>query len=270
MLNYLIFRGLHFTAATSVMAALVLLAFTVVAAVLAVSVTFTMATTFAMPLTMPVAALMLLAFTVVAAVLAFAMTFAVPVAAAVALAIAVMAAAAGLQEEADAGHKALEAFQQHAAGAGYVKAHEAFSNRTIYRAHRQLEAAVVFEELAKGFAQPFLHLEQPAEIQPHEIRTLERAGNYLRKLVFQETVYGAGILVQICTELIQPLAGSAVCGLQGSDSEHIHVTALVVVDCPVHLGHDSGVFGVDIGNLYACNIERLGRRIAGYRRLYHL
>lgn len=123
-------------------AAFVLLAIAVVAAVLPVSVTFTVATSFAVA----VAALVLLAF-------------AVAVAAAVALAFTVVAAAVGLQEEADAGHKALEAFQQHAARAGYVKAHEAFSNRAIYRAHRQLEAAVVFEELAKGFAQPFLHLE---------------------------------------------------------------------------------------------------------------
>ena len=101
MLNYLIFRGLHFTAATSVMAALVPFALAVVAAVLAVSMALAVATL-------------------------------------VPLAIAMMAAAVGLQEEADAGHKALEAFQQHAAGAGYVKAHEAFSNRAIYRAHRQL------------------------------------------------------------------------------------------------------------------------------------
>ena len=120
----------------------------------------------------------------------------------------------------------------------------------------------MLQELAKGVTQPFLHLEQVTEIQPHEIRTLKRAGNYLRELVLQEAVHGACVLVKVCAQLIQPLSGSAVCGLQGSDAEHVHVTALVVVDGPVHLPVHGSVGSIDVGYLDACNVERLGGRHA--------
>lgn len=128
---------MHFTATSPLLLAALPVSMTALTMLMA----FTVATLvpFAMlsvAFAVPVAALMLFAIAVVAAVLAVSVAF--TMAAAVALAIAAMAAAAGLQEEADAGHKALEAFQQHAARAGYVKAHEAFSNRAIYRANGQL------------------------------------------------------------------------------------------------------------------------------------
>ena len=125
----------------------------------------------------------------------------------VSLTVPVAAAATRPQKEPDAGNKALEAFQQNAARAGYVKAHEALANRSIYRAHGKFETAVVLQELAKGFAEAFLHLEHLREIKPHEICAFKRAGNHLGQFIFQEAVNRAGILVQICTQLIQPLAG---------------------------------------------------------------
>ena len=71
-------------------------------------------------------------------------------------------------------------------------------------------------------------------------------------------------MVQVRAELVQPGAGLVVSSLKGGDAEHVHVAALVVVDGAVHLFQDGRVFGKDVGNLDACNVEGLGGRDAGY------
>ena len=85
--------------------------------------------------------------------------------------------------------------------------------------------------LPKGFAGNAISL----AVQPHEISALKRRGRNKRKLVFQEAVYGAGIVPQVFAQGVQPRAAFTVCGLKGGGAEHVDVAALVVVDCTVHL-----------------------------------
>ena len=102
-------------------------------------------------------------------------------------------------------------------------------------------------------------------VQPHEVGSLKRWGLYKRNLILQEAVHRAGVVPEVFTERVQPGTPLTVGRLKGRSAKDINVTALVVIDCAVHLCQHLRRCGIDVSYLYPSQVERLGGGEACYR-----